>query len=138
LRTRPFGYQQPQTHAEETPHFPLHLTTTLPGKNKTTHKNSSFITSENLLRRIISVSNISFTFDFFFAEFVDVLNPVMGIDIVVDKLESEMNGPNMWHFVYVLKSILFDRGQKAEEILLVEVSKRETPHIVTLALHLTA
>lgn len=114
------------------------MTTTLPGKNKTTHKNSSFITSENLLRRIISVSNISFTFDFFFAEFVDVLNPVMGIDIVVDKLESEMNGPNMWHFVYVLKSILFDRGQKAEEILLVEVSKRETPHIVTLALNLTA
>ncbi len=29
----------------------------------------------------------------------------------------------MWHFVYVLKSILFDRGEKAEEILLSEVNK---------------
>ena len=34
-----------------------------------------------------------------------------------------MNGTNMWHFVYVLKSILFDRGEKAEEILLSEVNK---------------
>ena len=46
----------------------------------------------------------------------------MGIDILVEKLESEMSGPNMWHFVYVLKSILFDRGEKAEEILLTEVN----------------
>ena len=53
---------------------------------------------------------------------MDVLNPVMGIDILVEKLESEMSGPNMWHFVYVLKSILFDRGEKAEEILLTEVN----------------
>ena len=57
--------------------------------------------SENLLRKIISVTNISFTFDFFFAQFVDVLNPVMAIDILVEKLDSEMSGPNMWHFVYV-------------------------------------
>ena len=28
-----------------------------------------------------------------------------------------MSGPNMWHFIYVLKSILFDRGEKADEIL---------------------
>ena len=62
------------------------------------------------------MTNISFTFDFFLSEFVDLLNPVMGIDILVEKLDSEMSGPNMWHFVYVLKSILFDRGVKAEEI----------------------
>ena len=74
------------------------------------------------MRKIFSVTNISFTFDFFFSQFVDVLNPVMAIDILVEKLESEMSGPNMWHFVYVLKSILFDRGEKAEEILLTEVS----------------
>lgn len=66
---------------------------------------------------MISVTNISFTFDFFFAQFVDVLNPVMGIDILVEKLESEMSGTNMWHFIYVLKSILFDRGEKADEII---------------------
>jgi hypothetical protein len=79
-----------------------------------------FSQSDNLLRKIIQVSNVSFTFDFFFAQFVDVLNPVMSIDILVEKLESDMSGPNMWHFVYVLKSILFDRGEKAEEILLTE------------------
>jgi hypothetical protein len=73
--------------------------------------------SENLLRKIITVTNISFTFDFFFAQFVDVLNPVMAIDILVEKLNSEMSGPNMWHFIFVLKSILFDRGEKADEIL---------------------
>lgn len=77
--------------------------------------------SENLLRKIFSVTNISFTFDFFFAQFVDYLNPVMAIDILIEKLHSEMSGPNMWHFVYVLKSILFDRGEKADEILLTEV-----------------
>ncbi len=26
----------------------------------------------------------------------------------------------MWHFIYVLKSILFDRGEKTDEILLSE------------------
>ena len=52
---------------------------------------------------------------------MDYLNPVMAIDIMIEKLQSEMNGTNMWHFVYVLKSILFDRGEKAEEILLSEV-----------------
>lgn len=41
----------------------------------------------------------------------------MAIDILVEKLTSEMSGPNMWHFIYVLKSILFDRGEKADEIL---------------------
>lgn len=41
----------------------------------------------------------------------------MVIDILVEKLTSEMSGPNMWHFIYVLKSILFDRGEKADEIL---------------------
>lgn len=76
-----------------------------------------FDPSENLLRKVISVTNISFTFDFFFAQFVDVLNPVMGIDILVEKLESEMSGTNMWHFIYVLKGILFDRGEKSDEII---------------------
>lgn len=71
------------------------------------------------------MSNVSFTFDFFFAQFVDVLNPVMSIDILVEKLESEMSGPNMWHFVYVLKSILFDRGEKAEEIVTTESKRQE-------------
>lgn len=84
-------------------------------KSKIFEINLSF--SENLLRKIITVSNISFTFDFFFAQFVDVLNPVMAIDILVEKLNSEMSGPNMWHFIFVLKSILFDRGEKADEIL---------------------
>ena len=63
------------------------------------------------------MSNICFTFDFFFAQFVDYLNPVMAIDIMIEKLQSEMSGTNMWHFVYVLKSILFDRGEKTDEIL---------------------
>jgi hypothetical protein len=62
------------------------------------------------------VTNISFTFDVFFSQFVDILNPVMGIDILVEKLDSEMSGMSMWHFIYVLKSILFDRGEKADEL----------------------
>lgn len=45
----------------------------------------------------------------------------MLIDMIVEKIDSEMNGPNMWHFIYVLKSILFDRGFKTEEIMLNEV-----------------
>ena len=45
----------------------------------------------------------------------------MAIDILVERLQSEMSGPNMWHFVYVLKSILFDRGEKADDILEIEV-----------------
>lgn len=81
------------------------------------HKNYQIIFSENLLRKIFTVTNISFTFDFFFTQFVDVLNPVMAVDILIEKLTSEMSGPNMWHFIYVLKSILFDRGEKADEIL---------------------
>lgn len=60
--------------------------------------------------------NISFTFDFLKEDFVDNFNPGMSIDILVEKLESEMSGPNMWHFVYVLKSILFEKGFKTEEI----------------------
>ena len=63
------------------------------------------------------MSNICFTFDFFFAQFVDYLNSVMAIDIMIERLQSEMSSTNMWHFVYVLKSILFDRGEKTDEIL---------------------
>jgi hypothetical protein len=32
-----------------------------------------------------------------------------------------MNGPDMWHFIYVLKSILFNRGERAAKDLLIEV-----------------
>ena len=53
---------------------------------------------------------------------MDSLNPKMSIDILLEKLEIEMNGPNMWHFVYVLKAILFERGFKTEEILFHEVN----------------
>lgn len=67
------------------------------------------------------MNNIEFTFDFLKEEFVDHLNSKMSIDILIEKLESEMDGPNMWHFVYVLKSILFDRGEKAAESVLIEV-----------------
>lgn len=74
------------------------------------------------------MTNISFTFDFFLSEFVDLLNPVMGIDILIEKLDSEMSGPNMWHFVYVLKSILFDRGVKADEIQLIEKQRQNLMH----------
>ena len=52
---------------------------------------------------------------------MDNFNSRMSIDILVEKLESEMNGPNMWHFVYVLKSILFERGFVDEEIQIIEV-----------------
>ena len=69
------------------------------------------------MRKIFSVSNICFTFDFFFAQFVDYLNPDMAIDIMIERLQNDMPGTNMWHFVYVLKSILFDRGKKTDEIL---------------------
>jgi hypothetical protein len=41
----------------------------------------------------------------------------MTIDIMIERLQSEMSGTNMWHFVYVLKSKLFDRGEKTDEIL---------------------
>ena len=58
------------------------------------------------------MSNICFTFDFFFAQFVDYLTPVMAFDIMIEKLQSEMSGTNMWHFIYVLKSILFDRVRR--------------------------
>lgn len=77
------------------------------------------------MRKIFSVSNICFSFDFFFAQFVDYLNPVMGIDIMIEKLQSEMSGTNMWHFVYVLKSILFDRGEKTDEINMTERQREQ-------------
>lgn len=67
------------------------------------------------------MENINFTFDFLMEDYVDYLNPQISIDILVDKLVSEMNGPNMWHFIYVLKTILFDRGEKAAEAVLIEV-----------------
>lgn len=73
------------------------------------------------MRKIITVNNVNFTFDFLEEEFVDHLNSKISIDILVEKLESEMNGPNMWHFVHVLKTILFDRGEKAAELILIEV-----------------
>ena len=63
------------------------------------------------------MSNICFTFDFFFAQFVDYLNSVMVIDIMIERLQNDMPGTNMWHFVCVLKSILFDWGKKTDEIL---------------------
>lgn len=32
-----------------------------------------------------------------------------------------MTGSDMWHFIYVLKAILFNRGEKATRDLLIEV-----------------
>ncbi|CDW78547.1 UNKNOWN [Stylonychia lemnae] len=81
--------------------------------------------SENLLRKIITVKNIQFTFNFLEEEYADHLNPSMLIDMLVEKIDSEMNGPEMWHFVYVLKSILFDRGFKTEELKMSEILRIE-------------
>lgn len=77
--------------------------------------------SDNLLRKIIEVRGVKFTFEFLKEEFVSHSNSKMAIDIVVERLDAEINGPNMWHFIYVIKSILFDRGEKAAEIVLIEV-----------------
>lgn len=73
------------------------------------------------MRKIFTMNNIAFTFDFLNEEFVDYMNSKLSIDIFVEKLSSDMNGSNMWHFIYVLKSILFDRGEKAEEVIIIEV-----------------
>lgn len=71
---------------------------------------------ENLLRKIVTVNDIRFIFEFLNENYVDYLNPKIYIDILIEKLNGEMNGANMWHFIYVLKAILFDRGEKAIEI----------------------
>ena len=41
----------------------------------------------------------------------------MAFDIMIERMQSEMSGTNMRHFVYVLKSILFERGRKNDKIL---------------------
>jgi hypothetical protein len=74
------------------------------------------------LRKIFTVLGLSLNIDFLKGEFVDYLNAKSSIDIIVEKLEGDMDGPNMWHFIHVLKSILFDRGEKDAECVLIEVS----------------
>lgn len=89
--------------------------------SKSTNFSNLIYFSDNLLRRIIQVKGVNFTFEFLKENFVSHINSKISIDIVVDRLDAEINGPNMWHFIYVLKSILFDRGEKAADIVLIEV-----------------
>lgn len=58
----------------------------------------------NHLKKIFHITNISFSLDFLKDEYVDYLNAENSISIIIDKFESEMTGPNMWHLVDVLRS----------------------------------
>jgi hypothetical protein len=67
------------------------------------------------------VNNISFTFDFLDEIYANQVNANMSIILLIENMACEMNGPNMWHFIYVLKAILFNRGERAARDLLIEV-----------------
>ena len=59
------------------------------------------------------MSNICFTFGYFFAQVAD--QPVIAIELMIKRLQSKMSGTNMRNFVCVIKSILFDSGEKTDE-----------------------
>mmetsp|Transcript_17388 Transcript_17388/g.16589 ORF Transcript_17388/g.16589 Transcript_17388/m.16589 type:complete len:110 (+) Transcript_17388:1381-1710(+) len=88
--------------------------------------------NETALTRIIGISNISFTFDFIDEKFINQLNAQMSITLLIENLNSEMSGENMWHFVYVLKAILFCRGERAARDLLIEKLRMKEMHSVKL------
>ncbi len=74
------------------------------------------------MSKIFAVHNSVFTFGFFSnEEFMNSSNAKQSVDIFVESLVGELSGPNMWHFIYVLKSILVSRGERAARDLLIEV-----------------
>ena len=48
------------------------------------------------------------------------MNPKIQIDFKLKEVVSELDGPSMWHFLSVFKSIILTRGEKSEDLLLIE------------------
>lgn len=76
--------------------------------------------SENLLRKIIFVNNMSFKFDFLNEDFVDNLNPKLTFDVDIERMEGSFNGSEWWRFYEVIEQIVLSRGEKAAEVILIE------------------
>ena len=56
------------------------------------------VEGENLLRKILFVSDIFFNFGFLKEDFVDNFNPSLDLKIIVERLEGSMNGAEWWRF----------------------------------------
>ena len=76
--------------------------------------------TENLLRKIIFVNDISFNFGFLKTNFVDNFNPKLTLDILVEKLEGSMNGSEWNSFYDIVNRLLMSRGEKAAEAIQIE------------------
>lgn len=55
---------------------------------------------------------------------IDHQNPQYGIDLYIEKLTCEMDGPSMFHFVSVVHLILLSRGEKSAELIMIEEAKQ--------------
>lgn len=59
--------------------------------------------SENLLRKILFVNDISFNFEFLTDDFVDNNNPSLTLDIKVERVEGSVSGQDWTRFLQVLE-----------------------------------
>jgi hypothetical protein len=78
------------------------------------------VTGENLLRKIILFYDISFSFEFLSLELVDHQLPRLKLDILIERLEGQLNSTEWWHFCQIINAILLNRGEKAAEVTLIE------------------
>lgn len=46
--------------------------------------------------------------------------PRLKLDILIERLEGQLNSSEWWHFCQIIKEILLNRGERAAEVILIE------------------
>jgi hypothetical protein len=55
---------------------------------------------------------------------IDSQQPKWAVELFVQKLTGEMDGPSMWHAYSVIQMILLSRGEKSTELIFIEEAKK--------------
>ena len=68
---------------------------------------------EHVLNKILSVEHYELSVEILNDRNVSYQNPKISIAMHTQKIQSEVDGPNMWHFLSVFAELVFSRGEKS-------------------------
>ena len=76
----------------------------------------------NALRRVLTFTSVNMKFIFLDSSQIDTMQsqPILDIDFELKKVSCQMDGPSLWQFIAVFKSTFLHRGEKSEDVYLLE------------------
>ena len=78
---------------------------------------------EKELHQILQIEDTNIQIQWLNEALVDNHHSRLAIDLLIQKLSCEMDGPSLWHCQCVFQIILLSRGEKSTELLFIEEAK---------------